>query len=95
MSNPSRDSLTPRGQGSFQGVRMSSYNLDAPVSGSKSCNRYLAGDKIDPNSFLHDDVLCFDHHASWQKIIFVNHFHIAHVHGPLSRLSFQMNIPDC
>ena len=38
-------------------------------------------DMIDPSSLLHDDVLCFDHRASRQKIIFVSHFYIAQVHG--------------
>ena len=38
-------------------------------------------DTIDPDSLLHDDVLCIDHHASGQKTILVSHLHIAHVHG--------------
>ena len=33
-------------------------------------------DTIDPDSLLHDDVLCFDHHAAGQKTILVSHPHI-------------------
>ena len=55
---------------------------------------FSLSDTIDPSSLLHDDVLCFDSHASRQKIIFVSHFHIAHVHG-LFWVSFriQRNVP--
>ena len=33
-------------------------------------------DTIDADSFLHDDVLCFDHHAAGQRTILVSHLHI-------------------
>ena len=33
-------------------------------------------DTIDADSLLHDDVLCFDHHAAGQRTILVSHLHI-------------------
>ena len=40
----------------------------------------LAGHTIEPNSLLHDRVVWFDRHGVGQKVIFVRHLHIAHIH---------------
>ena len=37
-------------------------------------------DTIDPDSLLHDGVLCSDHHAAGQKTILINHLHTCHIH---------------
>ena len=37
--------------------------LSVSVTRSKGCRRYLVGDRSNPNSFFHDLVVCFDHHA--------------------------------
>ena len=52
---------------------------------SQCFKRGLVDHTIVPSSLLHDDVLCFDHHATGQKTILVVHLYIAHFHG----LDFQ------
>ena len=51
-------------------------------SGFAVCfKRGLVDHTIDPDSLLHEDVLCFDHHAAGQKTILVSHLYIAcHIH---------------
>ena len=41
--------------------------------------RKLAVHAVDPDTFLHEGVLRFDHHAAGQKTILVCHLLIAHV----------------
>ena len=60
-------------------------SVDVPPiirTGLPSNNKWSSlSDTIDPDSLLHDDVLCFDHHATGQKTILVSHLYIAcHIH---------------
>ena len=41
----------------------------APLSGCKAETQSRRGDTIDPDSLLHDGVLCFDHLAAGQTTI--------------------------
>ena len=53
----------------------------------------LAGERIDPNSFFRNLVVCFDRSATGQNIILVSHLCITHVHGlDLQRIQ---KINDC
>ena len=75
--------------GSSQSVIVRS-SCNGTVSGCKYCKHDLADHTIDPDSLLHDDVLCFDHHASGQKYIVVSHLHIVSMVTAFHQLNTKM-----